>query len=307
MGGRTLCAAVVLLLRFAGVGLAQQYSFRHYGVAEGLQNQVILSLAQDGAGYIWAGSEADLYRYDGARFGLMGAAEGLPCTAEVHALHVAADGALWANTCSAIFRFDGQRFHAIPGFTAMLSGAQRMADAASGGVLVATPSGLYEVLPAASAGSFSFRRHPLGPGLDGQPVRGILRHAPELWFGCGQRLCVEEAGQVSVFGPENGLPEDSWDSIGMAPDGSVWIRSPSRLYRKPPGAPRLFQEKPDLAASAFWGALTIVRDGSVMVPTDEGLAIGSGGQWSAVDDRRGLRSAMTSAVLEDRPGSLWIG
>jgi ligand-binding sensor domain-containing protein len=44
-----------------------------------------------------------------------------------------------------------------------------------------------------------------------------------------------------------------------------------------------------------------------MVPTDEGLAIGSGGQWSAVDDRRGLRSAMTSAVLEDRQGSLWIG
>ena len=303
---RNLCAGLTLLLALAGMGLAQQYSFRHYGAAEGLQNQVILSLAQDGAGYIWSGSEAGLYRYDGARFRLMGAAEGLPCTAEVHALHVAADGALWANTCSAIFRFDGQRFHAIPGFTAMLSGAQRMADAASGGVLVATPSGLYEVLPAASAGSFSFRRHPLGPGLDGQPVRGILRHASELWFGCGQRLCVEEGGQVSVFGPENGLPEDSWDSIGMTPDGSVWIRSPSRLYRKPPGASRLVQEKPDIASSAFWGAVTIVRDGSVMVPTDQGLAISSGGRWSAVDDGQGLRSAMTSAVLEDREGSLWI-
>src|ERR1039457_6243871 len=166
MGGRTLCAAVVLLLRFAGVGLAQQYSFRHYGVAEGLQNHVILSLAQDGAGYIWAGSEAGLYRYDGARFRLMGAADGLPCTAEVQALHTAADGALWANTCSGVFRFDGQRFHAIPGLNAMLSGAQRMADGASGGVVVASPSGLYEVLPGASADAFSVRRHPLGPGLD---------------------------------------------------------------------------------------------------------------------------------------------
>src|ERR1039458_1252410 len=94
---RNLCAGLTLLLALAGMGLAQQYSFRHYGAAEGLQNQVILSLAQDGAGYIWSGSEAGLYRYDGARFRLMGAAEGLPCTAEVHALHVAADGALWAT------------------------------------------------------------------------------------------------------------------------------------------------------------------------------------------------------------------
>jgi len=50
-----MCAA--LLLTFNAAGVAQRYSFRHYGSAEGLQNLVILSLAQDGAGFIWAGSE----------------------------------------------------------------------------------------------------------------------------------------------------------------------------------------------------------------------------------------------------------
>ena len=107
------CAALMLTLN--GAGVAQQYSFRHYGAAEGLQNLAILSLAQDGAGYIWAGSEGGLYRYDGTRFRLMAAAEGLPCATQVSALHVAKDGALWANTCQQIFRFDGQRFHAIAG------------------------------------------------------------------------------------------------------------------------------------------------------------------------------------------------
>jgi signal transduction histidine kinase/CheY-like chemotaxis protein len=165
---------------------------------------------------------------------------------------------------------------------------------------------LYDVSPGAGADSFSVRRHSLGPGLDNQPARGILRHASQLWFGCGQQLCVQEGGQVSVFGAENGLPEDSWDGIGMTPDGSVWTRSPSRLYRKPPGAQQFVQEKPDIASSYSWGALTIVRDGSVMVPTDQGLAIHSGAKWSLVDDGRGLRSGMTSAVLEDREGSLWI-
>jgi ligand-binding sensor domain-containing protein len=99
------CAALILALNCAGH--AQQYSFRHYGVADGLQSLTILSLAQDGAGYIWAGSEGGLYRYDGTRFRLMAAAEGLPCATEVHDLFVAADGALWANTCARICRFDG--------------------------------------------------------------------------------------------------------------------------------------------------------------------------------------------------------
>src|ERR1017187_4948082 len=99
---RYACAS--LILACSCVGVAQQYSFRHYVAGDGLQNLVILSLAQDGAGYIWAGSEGGLYRYDGTRFRLMAAAEGLPCATEVHALHVAADGALWANTCAGIDR-----------------------------------------------------------------------------------------------------------------------------------------------------------------------------------------------------------
>jgi signal transduction histidine kinase/CheY-like chemotaxis protein/streptogramin lyase len=297
------CAALILTLSNSGV--AQQYSFRQYGAADGLQNLAILSLAQDGAGYIWAGSEGGLYRYDGTRFRLMTAAEGLPCATEVHALHVAADGALWANTCARIFRFDGQRFHPIAGLSGMLGGGQRMANDAQGNVAVSTPSGLYQV-SLNGPGSYSARPYPLGPELAGTPTRGIARNGSQLWFGCGRRLCVEDQGRVSMFGPAEGLPDDAWDAIGITPDGSVWTRSPSKLYRKPPGAARLVQEKPEIASSIFWGALTAGRDGSVMVPTDKGLAIYRKGNWMVVDEQRGLRTAMTSAVMEDREGSLWI-
>jgi len=79
------------------------------------------------------------------------------------------------------------------------------------------------------------------------------------------------------------LPDDAWDAIGITPDGSVWIRSPNRLFRKPPGAARLVQEKPDIASSMFWGALTAGRDGSVMVPTDKGLAMYREGNWRVID------------------------
>ena len=297
------CAALILAL--AGAAVAQQYSFRIYGAAEGLQNLSVLSLAQDGAGYIWAGTEGGLYRYDGTHFRLMAAAEGLPCATEVRALHVAADGALWANTCSQILRFDGQRFHPVAGLSGMLTGAQGMANDKHGQVVVAMPWGLYETAPKGD-GSFSAHPYPLAPELAGAPTRGIARNGSQLWFGCGRRLCVEEGGRVSTFGPAEGLPEDAWDAIGVTPDGSVWARSPGRLYRKPPGKARLVQEKKDIAASTFWGALTADRHGSVMVPTDRGLAIRREADWSVIDEQRGLRTAMTSAVVEDREGSLWI-
>ena len=301
----SLGVGAALILALNSTAVAQQYGFRHYGATDGLQNLVILSLAQDGAGYIWAGSEGGLYRYDGTRFRLMAAAEGLPCSTEVHALHVAADGALWANTCGQILRFDGQRFHPTGGPKGMLNGVKRMANGEHGHVFVAAPSGLYDVAPG-GAGAFASRPLPLAPELAGEAIRGIASRGSELWFGCGRRLCVEDRGRVSVFGPAEGLPADAWDSIGFTPDGSVWIRSPRSLYRKPPGAGRLLQEKPDIAPSMFWGVLTVGPDGCVMVPTDQGLAIRRQGNWTLIDEKRGLPAAMTTDVLEDREGSLWI-
>src|SRR5271168_2479320 len=126
--GHRLGGAVTLALACSFSVVAQEYSFRVYGAAEGLQNLVVLSLAQDRAGYIWAGTEGGLYRYDGTRFQLIGVAQGLPCSTETHGLYLASDGALWVNICSGIFRYDGLRFEAIPGVDTMLRGAQVMAD-----------------------------------------------------------------------------------------------------------------------------------------------------------------------------------
>jgi PAS domain S-box-containing protein len=301
-----LQGAVILALAFSVGAVAQEYSFRFYGAAEGLQNLVVLSLAQDRSGYIWAGTEGGLYRYDGTRFQLMGSSIGLPCSTETHGLYVALDGALWVNICAQVFRFDGQRFHAISGVNALLRGAQVMTDGRRGSVLITTAKGLLEASPG-SDGSFSMHSYPLPAALAGKRMYGILRQDLRLWFGCDEQLCLEEGGRVSVFGPEQGLPRDMWDGIQVSPDGSVWVRSPKSMYRPPPGQTRFSQENPDIASSGFWGAQTLGRDGSVMVPTDKGLAIRTAAGWSVVNRQRGLNNDVTAAVLEDREGSVWIG
>ena len=306
VGRRVLGEVIAIALACTVMAVAQQYSFRFYGPAEGLENPVVLSLAQDHPGYIWAGTEGGLYRYDGARFRLMGQSEGLPCSTEVHGLFVASDGALWANTCAGIFRFDGWRFEAIPGIDRLIRGTQVMADGAGGGILLTTRAGISEISRGAD-GSFSAHAYPLPPDIAGKPMHGIVRQGARVWFGCGQQLCMEQDRKISVFGSDQGLPEESWDGIRVSPDGSVWVRSPKSLYTRPSGQIRFAKEKVDIASSGFWGTLTLGRDGSIMVPTDRGLAIKTNAGWNVVNRLRGLRKENTGAVLEDREGSVWIG
>ncbi len=303
---KTLSKAILLALACAASAVAQAYSFRIYGTNEGLQNLVVLSLAQDRAGYIWAGMEGGLYRYDGVRFRLMGPAEGLPCASETRGLFLASDGALWANVCSNIFRFDGRRFQPVSGPQTFLLRGQVMADGADGAVLIATTTGLYEASRGGDGG-FSMHPWPLPAALAGMQMHGIVRQGARLWFGCGMQLCRKEAGRVSIFGPAEGLPEDSWDGIRTSPDGSIWVRSPKNLYRRELGHTRFSRENPDIASSGFWGALELRSDGSVLVPTDKGLAIRTPAGWSIVNRQRGLRNEIVASVLEDRQGSLWIG
>jgi PAS domain S-box-containing protein len=303
---RGLGEAVAFALAFVSTAPAQEYAFRLYGPADGLQNLVVLSLAQDQTGYIWVGTEGGLYRYDGRHFRLIGRPEGLTCSGEVHALFAASDGALWANICARIFRFDGQRFQPIQGIDRLPRGAQIMAAGAGGGVLIASQAGIYEASRSAD-GVFSTHPYPLPTALAGKPVFSILRQPERLWFGCGQQLCMEQAGQVSVFGSEQGLPQEAWDGIQVTPEGAVWVRSAKSLYIRAPGQIRFSPERSDIASSGFWGALTLGRNGTIMVPTDQGLAIHTRAGWSVVNRQRGLHTENTGAVLEDREGSVWIG
>ena len=186
-------------------------------------------------GYIWAGSEGGLYRYDGTRFRLMAAAEGLPCATEVHALHVAADGALWANTCARIFRFDGQRFHAIAGIGGMLAGAQRMANDAHGNVVMATPDGLYEAVSTAPVPTPHVPIH-WGRRLAGTPcaeLRGTVRNSG---LAAAGSYASKTRGAFRSSARRKDCPKTPGTQspyTRTVPSGSA-VRG--KLYRKPPGA-----------------------------------------------------------------------
>ena len=185
----------------------------------------------------------------------------------------------------------------------MLKHGQAMADGLDGSFLVATASGLMEVGPTTPNGPWTARPY----GVGGRRIRGIFRHGGELWFGCDQRLCVEERGQIHEYGDAAGLPADSWDAVAVTPDGTVWARSPNKLYRRSSGTAKFEKENFALASSMYWGTLEVGPGGDLLVATDKGVAVHSRGGWSVIDESKGLRASMTAAVLVDREGSLWIG
>ena len=105
-----------------------------------------------------------------------------------------------------------------------------MADGAAGGMFYSPRRPVSTRRPATLHGSFSTRSYPLPAALAGKPMHGILRQGGRLWFGCDQQLCMEQAGRISVFGTEQGLPEDAWDGIQISPDGiGVGAQSKERL------------------------------------------------------------------------------
>ncbi len=89
---------------------AQRYNFKFYGEEEGLQNQVVQVVLQDRAGFLWAGTQNGLFRYDGSRFTGFYRTDGLPA-GRIDSLYESVDGTLWVGTAPVgLARRVGERF-----------------------------------------------------------------------------------------------------------------------------------------------------------------------------------------------------
>ena len=67
------------------------------------------------------------------------------------------------------------------------------------------------------------------------------------------------------------------------------------------GIPERIPHRSDFAG------LSVGRDGSLFVPTDEGVWELSEGRWRGIGEKQGLIANSIGAVLQDREGSIWVG
>ena len=295
----------LILVLLLSPAQAQRQSFKYYGQEQGLSNLATECLLQDRAGYLWVGTQNGLFRYDGAAFTAFTQAEGLPSSA-IEALVETPDGVLWVATSRGLSRRRGAVFEPAPsGAQLASSGRFGLASDRTGRLYLSTIGGL--VASTAPSGPED-RKFEVVRGQPPGPVFGV--HADQdgfVWFGCGSQVCRLRGGTITVFGPRLGVPADRWDALITDTEGAVWIRSSTRLLRKRAAGDRFERIPEPIPNRGDFAALSLGRDGSLFVPTDEGVWELSNGHWRGINPAQGLMVGSISAVLQDHEGSIWIG
>jgi signal transduction histidine kinase/CheY-like chemotaxis protein/streptogramin lyase len=304
-GRITLAVAGMLVLATPEVW-AQRYNFKFYGEEEGLQNLAVQTVLQDRSGFLWAGTQNGLYRYDGNRFTAFGKAEGLPGT-RIESLHESTDGTFWVATDSGVARRVKDRFETVSlGSAKNVIGRQGITSDRAGRVYFATERGLVVASP--NVGGMKFALSPSPAGVTTPEVVSVYADASgSVYYGCGESLCRLTAGVAQEIGNAGGLPGQRWEAILGDLDGNLWVRSAYALYVRPTGTQK-FQLRPTPADSRnTYPTLATDPAGRLLMPTYRGLARQTASGWELIDGEQGLTTNDISAVLQDREGSIWIG
>jgi ligand-binding sensor domain-containing protein len=91
---KTLLMSVLCTIFFSCISIAQEYSYSHYDITDGLAGSTVYCITQDKDGFIWTGTETGVSRFDGAHFKNFTTKDGLP---DLEVLYIFGDskGRVW--------------------------------------------------------------------------------------------------------------------------------------------------------------------------------------------------------------------
>ncbi len=282
-----------------------RFTFRTYAEEQGLTDVSVECVLQDRAGFLWAGTDDGLFRFDGHRFLKFSREQGLPRT-RIFQLHETANGRLYVATGAGLARLGGRNFQVIgekAGLGPVALGHQGVASDAAGTLYVGTERGLY----VGRDDSFTLDKEANSAG-EGAVGAVHVDASGALYFARGGRLYRKESGRVVEYGSPRGLPtEETIDEVQSDRAGRLWVRTVKRLFVLPRGAERFTRDDQGLPESSEYGRLAFDDRGELLVPTVQGLAFRDAGRWRLIGRREGLPSDTALSAVVDREGSLWIG
>jgi len=296
--------ALALLLLAAPL-CAQEYSFRTFGNAEGLNNLAVRQIYQDRAGFIWVSTENGIFRYDGDRFEEFGPEHGIPITSAA-AFGDAPDGSLLAGGPFGLYRLHGNRFEKLSLNFKTVNWAQGIQADGKGHTFLGTDAGLMELESTPGQDGFVVHGSPQPVGTSDPSAYAVLVDGDVLWYGCGQQLCRRDRDGTRVFGIESGLPEYPLIVIRKDRDSNLWVRTRTAGVFELPAGESKFRRPAALIKGTVIGIPGVDADGRILLPSPDGLLIRDGKDWQKIDRSFGLRGAVYS-VFEDRQHTLWIG
>ena len=296
------------------------YGRQSWAMESGLPQNTVQALAQTRDGFVWAGTEAGLVRFDGVSFTVFdrNSTPALPGN-DVRCLLETADGALWIGTSEGMARWkDGavMLFSTREGLPA--NGIRALTQDSDGALLAWTDGGAARLdgqrFDAAQDNSgagrkAAWRDAAARAGVSEDTVENVVALAEgEMAVATHSALIVVRgASIVQRFLTGTELPGSRIQAVFADREGSLWIGTNSGLARLAEGKLQLLPATDPLARASVL-ALMEDREGDLWVGTEtDGLHILRDQRFRVIGTREGLTSDDTTAVVQDGSGALWVG
>ena len=308
---------------------AQQYGFRVYGQAEGLQNLSINATAIDRKGFLWVATENGVYRFLGASFERFGTEQGIQ-EVDIRDIYQDPAGTLWVGTDQDLFRWDGQRFFAATKAPIHFQGPHRIAAEDARDLLVVDKLRLYRLEHDAEGRTLSYKPLFTDALISSDPDLGQVFSVSvvlqpdggvRVWFGGGKKLysfaeprgggpLQPTGGDVTEWGIGKGLAPDRWAGVRLGGDGTLWAEGMHRVAAMPPGS-RGFVDRsiPGGDPESVINRATLIEDpqGRMLAAGEDGIARWDGTGWRIFGRANGFeRNSFIVGTAFDADGDLWI-
>ena len=203
--------------------------FEHLGLDQGLPHAVGMTMAQDGDGYIWIGTQSGLARWDGYRVRSFHHDANQPSSVPgdfIQVLHVDVAGRLWVGTAAAgLAMYDKRSETFIRPLDDLSHGPiSAIASDSKGNLWVGTPDGLkyYDIVHR----TIHRYSHDEMPGLPDNQIRSLLMdRAGNLWIGSATGLSRMKPGgaisPITITGENAGTWNDTVLSLGENQRGQI--------------------------------------------------------------------------------------
>ncbi len=289
----------------------------------------IWALAQSPDGYLWLGTGAGLYRFDGVRFEPVRPAKGPPFPAiDITALLVGKSGELWIGYQSggaSVLR-DGQLTNYMDGLPR--APIHQFAQDQEGRVWLTSDAGMAEF----SGGEW----HAIGNHWNSPPPAGnslFVARDGTLWVTTSWgRSFRQDGSQLVYLRRGSNKFQDSGEAIPVgaaitqAPDGRLWVSDAAlgaRQIREFPLVKNPSPRQGDRSTAWNFRALSLVFDNDgALWGVDRAAGIfrlqmqqrcfdASSGPGAPAAQRlsaaQGLTSAIAASLLKDAEGNIWVG
>jgi len=304
------CFALISALLLTASSFAQQYSFRNFGVKDGLGAATVNAIFQDSRGHLWFATQGGgASRYNGHAFQTYTRSEGLTGN-DVTCFAEDSEGNIWIGTSKGVSRFNGHEFKNFSEDDGLnvSSGIYSILCARDGKVWM----GVRGAGAAVYDGSrFTYIGSEQGLPTDSKGFPNVYAIVQDgngiIWMACTKAAASFDGNKVTVH-DEEAVKGKSFFSAHVDRQGRVWFGGiPGKgvaVYDK-----GVFSEfnLPEELRWDFFGDITSDRRGNVWLATDHGaLKVGEAGN-TIFDKRSGLSGSSANCIASDNEGNIWIG